>query len=108
MVGRGVLFNVFPGRVRRGGVLLLLLAEGRDESPGQLSLAPVLDIEIPNNTEGHGANKVDEQILHSIIQADIQVAVKAQVIAVDRHRVDTSIVMGVLLLVGSSITEVML
>ena len=89
MVGRGVLFRVFPGRVRRGGVLLLLLAEGRDESPGQLSLAPVLDIEIPNNAEGHGANKVDEQILHGIIQADIQVAVKAQVVAVDRHRVDT-------------------
>ena len=61
MVGRGVLFRVFPGRVRRGGALLLLLAESRDESPGQLSLAPVLDIEIPNNAEGHGANKVDEQ-----------------------------------------------
>lgn len=68
--------------------LVLVLRQGGDKGLRQLSLAPVLDVEVSDDAEGHGADEVDEQILHGIVQPDIQIPVKAQIRAVDGHRVD--------------------
>ena len=48
----------------------------------------MLDVEVADDAEGHGTDEVDEQILHGIVQPDIQIPVKAQIRAVDGHRVD--------------------
>ena len=69
-------------RVGRGRILFrclfrLLLRDGGDEGPGQLAPAPVLDIEISDGAEHHGSHEVHEQVLHGVVQADVQVSVKA-------------------------------
>ena len=43
----------------------------------------MLDIEIAEHAERQRADKVDEQILHRVVQADIEIAVKAQILSID-------------------------
>ena len=50
----------------------------RDEPLGKLTLAAAAHIKVADDGEGQRADKVDEQILHRIQQADVQVPAQAQ------------------------------
>ena len=64
--------------------LLVRFFNGRDEGLCKFALAPVLEIEVTDHAEHGRADEVDKQVLHRIVQADIEVPGKAEVPAVDR------------------------
>ena len=68
--------------------LLVFCGDGRDKRLCDAALAAALDIEVAEDAEGQSADEVDEQILHRVVQADVQIPVKAQVFAVDGNRGD--------------------
>ena len=50
----------------------------RNKAPGKFTLAAVLDVKVADDGEDDRADKVDEQVLHRVQQADIQIAAQAQ------------------------------
>lgn len=75
-------------RVRQllGGILRF--CDGGNERPGQPAPAAVLDVEVPDGAEHHCADKIDEQVRHGVVQSDVQIPVKPQVLSVDGYGVD--------------------
>ena len=63
--------------------LLVRFFNGWDEGLCKFALAPVLEVEVTDHAEHGRADEVDKQILHRIVQANIEVPGKAEVPAVD-------------------------
>ena len=86
--GLYVLFFCFRAALRQLRRALRFLRDGGDERFGQLAPAPVLDIEVPDGAEHHRADEVHEQVLHGVVQPDVQIAAEAQFLPIDGHRGD--------------------
>ena len=69
---------------RRRGVVRLV-CDGGDERLSQLAVTSVLDVEVADGAEYHRADEVHEQILHGVVQADVQIAAEAQLLPVYLH-----------------------
>lgn len=73
---RGVVLPGGRGRQRVGGGGVLI-GDG-DEPAGKAAAPAVAHIKIPDDREQQRADKVDEEILHRVQQADVQVPAQAQ------------------------------
>ncbi len=61
----------------------LVFLQPGDEPGGELAPAPAHDIDHADDREHHRADEVDEQVLHGVVQAHVQVARPG--LAVDHH-----------------------
>ncbi len=64
------------------------LGNGGDKRLGDLALPAALDVKIPDETKDQRPDEIDKQVLHGIVQPDIQVPAKAQLLPVYRHTGD--------------------